>query len=166
MGNPGLADDAGYVDSEGCLADGDGANGKSTYLRAVLAFLGRQNVAPSVFTGWRTTGSQSRALSAGSRTSAPTCPARISPAPQSSRQSPAATLMAERKFEESFEFVPFARLIFSANHPPKSQDASSAFFRRWVVVPFERTFHAGDPARFPATSWMRCWPIPPNSAAC
>lgn len=47
------------------------------------------------------------------------------------------------------EFVPYSRLVFSANHPPKSQDASPAFFRRWLVVPFERTFQAGSPDTIP-----------------
>src|ERR1019366_5040009 len=42
-------------------------------------------------------------------------------------------------------FVPYSRLVFSANHLPKSQDASPAFFRRWFVVPFERTFADSDP---------------------
>lgn len=58
-------------------------------------------------------------------------------------------LMAERKFEDSFEFTPYARLVFSANHPPKSQDASGAFFRRWVVVPFEMTFAEGAKGTIP-----------------
>ena len=57
--------------------------------------------------------------------------------------------MAEYKFKDSFEFVPYARLVFSANHPPKSQDASPAFFRRWLVVPFERTFADGAPDTIP-----------------
>ena len=34
---------------------------------------------------------------------------------------------------------PFARLVFSANHFPQSKDSSQAFFRRWVVVPFNCT---------------------------
>jgi putative DNA primase/helicase len=58
-------------------------------------------------------------------------------------------LLAERKFEQSFEFTPYSRLVFSANHLPKSQDASGAFFRRWVVVPFERTFQPGAPGTIP-----------------
>jgi hypothetical protein len=29
------------------------------------------------------------------------------------------------------------RLIFSTNHYPQSKDASHAFFRRWLVVPFD-----------------------------
>ncbi len=58
-------------------------------------------------------------------------------------------LMAEYNFKDSFEFIPYARLIFSANHPPKSQDASPTFFRRWLVVPSERTFADGAPGTIP-----------------
>lgn len=50
----------------------------------------------------------------------------------------------ERKYGESFEFESFARLVFSANTPPQSADSSHAFFRRWLVVPFERTFTDRD----------------------
>lgn len=59
-------------------------------------------------------------------------------------------MMAEYKFKDSFEFVPYSRLVFSANHPPKSQDASPAFFRRWIVVPFDRTFADGDSDTIPS----------------
>ncbi len=45
--------------------------------------------------------------------------------------------------------MPYSRLVFSANHPPKSQDASPAFFRRWIVVPFEQTFVAGAGGTIP-----------------
>ncbi len=53
-------------------------------------------------------------------------------------------MLAERKYADSFEITPFARLVFSANHPPRSADASHAFFRRWLVIPFERTFDGTD----------------------
>ena len=132
------------------LLTGDGANGKSTYLRAILAFIGRQNVAAiSLHRLENDRFSVARLVGR----LANICPDLPSEDLSSTSIFKAITggdvLMAERKFEESFEFVPFARLIFSANHPPKSQDASSAFFRRWVVVPFERTFHAGDPGTLP-----------------
>src|SRR6185295_3929899 len=48
-------------------------------------------------------------------------------------------LLGEYKYGESFEFLPFARLLFSANHFPRSKDSSYAFFRRWEVIPFDRT---------------------------
>jgi phage/plasmid-associated DNA primase len=34
--------------------------------------------------------------------------------------------------------------VFSANQVPRSGDASHAFFRRWLVVPFDRTFEPAE----------------------
>ena len=49
-------------------------------------------------------------------------------------------ITAEIKYRDSFEFTPFARLLFSANRLPGSDDASQAFFDRWLIVPFENRF--------------------------
>jgi P4 family phage/plasmid primase-like protien len=49
-------------------------------------------------------------------------------------------LPAERKFKDGFDFIPFARLLFSANTPPQSKDATEAFFQRWLVFPFDTVF--------------------------
>jgi putative DNA primase/helicase len=49
-------------------------------------------------------------------------------------------ITAEYKYHDSFEFIPFARLVFSANHLPRSSDGSQAFFDRWVVIPLRRSF--------------------------
>ena len=49
-------------------------------------------------------------------------------------------ITAEFKYRNPFEFTPFARLIFSANHLPTSKDASAAYFDRWLVIPFEKRF--------------------------
>jgi putative DNA primase/helicase len=53
-------------------------------------------------------------------------------------------ITGEFKYGDCFDFRPFCRLIFSANHLPRSQDASYAFFSRWRVIPFERTFEGGE----------------------
>lgn len=47
-------------------------------------------------------------------------------------------ITAERKYGAGFEFAPFARMFFSANEPPPTADNSNAWFRRWVVLPFDR----------------------------
>jgi putative DNA primase/helicase len=49
-------------------------------------------------------------------------------------------ITGEFKYQNAFQFTPFARLIFSANHLPTSRDASVAFFDRWLVIPFEKRF--------------------------
>jgi putative DNA primase/helicase len=47
---------------------------------------------------------------------------------------------AERKFKDPFKFRNVARLVFSANKLPDSSDRTHAFYRRWHVIPFTRTF--------------------------
>jgi P4 family phage/plasmid primase-like protien len=128
------------------LLMGDGANGKSTYLRGVLAFIGKHNTAAvSLHKLENDRFSAARLIGR----LANICPDLPGTDLASTSVFKAITggdaLMAEYKFKDSFEFVPYARLIFSANHPPKSQDASPAFFRRWLVVPFERTFADNAP---------------------
>lgn len=128
------------------LLDGEGSNGKSTYLTGVTAFLGRRNttnlslhkleqdrfaaarlvgklanICPDLPSAHLTTTSIFKALTGGD------------------------PVTGEYKYRDSFEFLPYCRLVFSSNHPPRSGDGSFAFFRRWIVVPFTRTFE-GDRA--------------------
>lgn len=46
----------------------------------------------------------------------------------------------ERKHQDAFSFRPYARLLFSANEPPPTPDNTDAFFRRWLILPFDRRF--------------------------
>jgi phage/plasmid-associated DNA primase len=48
-------------------------------------------------------------------------------------------ITAEHKFQRSFQFVNGTKLIFSCNILPESKDDSDAFFKRWIIVPFNRT---------------------------
>ena len=125
-------------DQQAVLLVGSGENGKSTLLDAIVSFLGRENVASLALqrleldkfsvvrllgklanicadlpSDHLTSTSTFKALTGGDR------------------------LTAERKFQGSFEFAPFARLLFSTNFYPQSKDSSQAFFRRWLVVPFD-----------------------------
>ncbi len=59
------------------------------------------------------------------------------------------TLTAERKFKDPFSFTNYARLIFSANKLPRSADTSFAFYERWLIIPFEKTFDTKNPATDP-----------------
>ena len=47
---------------------------------------------------------------------------------------------AERKNKDPFYFRPYARLIFSCNSIPKSPDKSFAFYRRLMIIPFPNQF--------------------------
>ncbi len=55
-------------------------------------------------------------------------------------------ITAERKFGQPFTFANYARLIFSCNEMPKSFDRTYAYYRRWIIIPFTRTFIKGKNA--------------------
>jgi P4 family phage/plasmid primase-like protien len=127
------------------LALGEGSNGKSTYLRALTAFVGSTN-AGGVSLHKLESDRFATARLMGKL--ANICPDLPSTHLTETSVFKAITgnddLHAEYKYRESFEFRPYCRLVFSANHVPRSGDASHAFFRRWLVVPFERTFEPGE----------------------
>lgn len=125
-------------DQQAVLLVGAGENGKSTLLAAIVAFLGRENVSSLAlqrleldkFSVVRLLGKLANIcadLSSDHLANTSTFKALTGGDP----------LTAERKFQGSFEFVSFARLLFSTNHYPQSKDSSQAFFRRWLVIPFD-----------------------------
>lgn len=123
------------------LMIGEGGNGKSRKLAQLVAFLGQRNVkAMSLHSleGDRFATAQLRGRLAN------ICP----DLPSSDLSSTSIfkailggdTIEAQHKFCDSFSFRPFTRLLFSANHAPRSADGSSGFFDRWLVIPFAGRF--------------------------
>jgi len=53
---------------------------------------------------------------------------------------------AEHKHQPPFDFRPYATCWFGTNHMPHTRDFSDALFRRALVMPFNRTFKAGENA--------------------
>jgi P4 family phage/plasmid primase-like protien len=126
---------------------GPGGTGKSTWLKAVTQFLGPQNVSSltlqklenNPFAVARLVGKLANV-----------CADLPSTHLETSSTFKAITggdmITGEYKFKDSFEFIPYARLVFSANQPPISHDATDAFFQRWIVMPFTRVWrgHADE----------------------
>jgi P4 family phage/plasmid primase-like protien len=129
---------------------GEGANGKSVWLSLLETFLGKENVSTlslhrieaDKFAAARLVG---KLCNIG--TDLPT--ATLAGTSMFKALVGGDTITAERKFETSFEFRPFVRLLFSANTAPRSEDATHGFFRRWLVIPFNRTFDESDPDTVP-----------------
>jgi putative DNA primase/helicase len=125
-------------DQQAALAVGPGDNGKSTCLEGIISFLGRDNV--SALALQRIEVDKFAVVRLLDKL-ANVCADLPSEALAGTSTFKALTggdrMTAERKFQGSFEFRPFARLIFSTNHYPTSKDASHAFFRRWLVIPFD-----------------------------
>ncbi len=129
------------------LVLGEGANGKSTFLAAVEAFVGRENRAALSLQKIETDRFAASRLIGKLANICPDLPS-LHLASTSTFKAIVGgdPIVAEYKYRDSFDAQPFARLVFSANHPPTSGDASHAFYRRWVVVPFERTFEPDEQA--------------------
>ncbi|MCG2578074.1 phage/plasmid primase, P4 family [Dechloromonas sp. XY25] len=51
---------------------------------------------------------------------------------------------AERKYERPFAFIPTTRIMLATNHLPKLRDVTHAFFRRLVMIRFNRNFTADE----------------------
>jgi len=54
------------------------------------------------------------------------------------------TVEGQEKFKPRFKFRSRAKLIISTNNPPQTDDRTHAFYRRWLIVMFERTFVPTD----------------------
>jgi putative DNA primase/helicase len=53
-------------------------------------------------------------------------------------------ITAEKKFQPSFSYQNYAKLLFSANKVPEALDDTDAFFRRWIIINFPNTFDSED----------------------
>jgi putative DNA primase/helicase len=53
------------------------------------------------------------------------------------------TISAQKKFQNPFQFVNSAKLLFATNEVPESKDQSDGFFRRWTIIDFPYTFVSG-----------------------
>jgi putative DNA primase/helicase len=53
------------------------------------------------------------------------------------------SISAQKKFQNPFQFVNKAKLLFATNEIPESKDQSDGFFRRWIIVDFPYTFVSG-----------------------
>jgi putative DNA primase/helicase len=54
------------------------------------------------------------------------------------------TIRAQKKHGQPFEFKNIAKPIFSANEIPESEDQSYAYFKRWIILLFDRVFLGED----------------------
>jgi P4 family phage/plasmid primase-like protien len=49
-------------------------------------------------------------------------------------------IRAQRKYGQPFNFRNYAKLIFSANQIPDSEDRTFAFYKRWILLDFKKVF--------------------------
>jgi putative DNA primase/helicase len=133
-----------------CLFIGEGANGKSVFLNLLHAFLGPPNVSAISLHRLESDKFSAARLVGKLANICPDLPTvALSGTSMFKSLTGGDTISAERKFESSFEFRPYCRLVFSANSCPRSDDASPGFFRRWLVVPFTKVFDENSKTTVP-----------------
>jgi len=121
---------------------GEGANGKSTFLRLLVGLLGSKNIASRSLQDLSTNRFASADLYGKMANIFADLP---DEALKSTGWFKTLTggdeISAERKYGHPFHFVNYAKLFFSCNKIPEvPKDDSDAFFRRWIIITFPYSF--------------------------
>ena len=143
-----------------CLL-GEGGNGKSVFLDLATRFVGRENVCHLSLQRLEADRFSAARLYGKLANICTDLPGeRLTSSAMFKAITGCDRITAEVKYRDSFEFTPFARLLFSANRLPGSSDASQAFFDRWLIVPFANRFRQTRreiPRRI--LEWRLCSPM-------
>jgi len=121
---------------------GDGANGKSTLLSLIRAFIGRENCSTVSIQQLSDTNRFARANLYGKLANI------YDDLPDTALRDTGIfklltgqeEIFAEWKGRDGFSFHNYAKLVFSCNQIPRSSDMTPAFFKRWEIVEFNHAF--------------------------
>jgi putative DNA primase/helicase len=120
---------------------GEGANGKSTFIRLLRAFIGEDNCTSITLQSLSSNRFASSELYGKLVNLYPDLPtALVKDTGPLKALTGGDAIPAERKFERGFTFVNKAKLIFSANKPPVIDDEGYAIWRRAVIIEFPNKF--------------------------
>jgi putative DNA primase/helicase len=130
-----------YFIAKALLLAGEGSNGKSTFLNLVRAFLGKENVSSRSLQDLEENRFAKADLHHKLANICADLPDRAVWTTGTFKMLTGRDLIsAERKFQHSFTFENYAKLLFSANKVPETYDDVDAFFRRWIIVVFPNKF--------------------------
>ena len=129
------------------ILTGDRSNGKSTYLDMIRNMLGKRNVSAldlaDLNERFRAVGIFGKLANIGDDIGDEYIPTTN----MFKKMVTGSEITVERKGEDAFDFVPYAKLLFSANNVPRlgrGKDAG-AIKRRLIIVPFEARFDPDSP---------------------
>jgi len=127
---------------------GNGANGKSTYINLTKAFLGSTNIVSVSLHEFEDNRFSKASLYDKHANLYPDLPSRALYQTGVFKMTTGGDpLTGEKKFRDPFNFVNYAKMIFSANQVPRVSDDTDAFYRRWIIINFPNKFEgeAADP---------------------
>ncbi len=136
-----------HVDEKAFMFLGQGENGKSVCLRYIESIIGKKNIT-NISLQDITDDKFMRADLAGMS-------ANIFPDLEQNELRHTGKIKAitsnepievQKKYGQPFKLYPFCKLLFSCNRFPKVYDQSQGFFRRWMIIRWDRNFEH-DPER-------------------
>jgi putative DNA primase/helicase len=140
----------GYPFHVAVMLIGEGANGKSTWIELLRAFLGNENVSSESLQSFEANRFSLGCLFGKLANLYPDLSNRALDKTGTFKMLTGGdTVSAEHKFRDRFYFKNYAKLIFSANKIPESKDDTTAFFRRWIIINFPNRFLPDNPKTDP-----------------
>ena len=126
------------------LCVGGGSNGKSTFLKILENFLGRQNVSHASLQDLNTERFATANLYGKmANIFADLKTEKVTNSGLFKAIVSGDMIRAQNKHQNPFDFVSHAKLIFSTNEIPETEDKSYAYFRRWIILFFDNVFEDG-----------------------
>ena len=131
----------GYPLHKAVMLIGEGANGKSTLINLIRTFLGKDNVS-EVTLQQLCTHRFSAALLYNKLANlcADLPPTSLKKTGMFKMLTGGDTVTGEEKWKTPFSFRNHAKIMFSANKIPQTEDDTIAFFRRWIIIVCNRYF--------------------------
>ncbi|MGV9206254.1 MAG: DNA primase family protein [Promethearchaeia archaeon] len=139
-----------YPIAKAFMLHGSGANGKSTFLNLLEKFLGHDNVANPSLQGLlndKFTAADLYGKLACIHADIPNQTLKYTG--KFKMLTGGDTIRARRIYQDAFEFRNYAKMIFSANELPQTNDMTDAFYRRWIIIDFPYQFRDDDPETDP-----------------
>lgn len=127
---------------------GPGGDGKSTYLKTIRELVGPQNTTsvsfPELEDQFLRSSLYQKAINISTEVGS-----KAIESPYFKAITSGDSINAAFKHKNSFNFVPYCKLLFASNRLPRVLDNSDGFFRKILPVKFKRQFLEGDPDRDP-----------------
>ena len=128
------------------LLHGDGENGKSKLLSLIGKFLGEENISSIGLQDLNQRFAPVNLYGKSANVVADMSDADLKRTARLKQLTGGDLITAEPKFKNAFTYFNFAKLIYSCNKVPLTEDKSRAFFRRVIFIPFPNRFVVGENA--------------------
>jgi P4 family phage/plasmid primase-like protien len=134
-----------YLIQKAFILVGEGSNGKSTLIELLRTFLGRNNCSSLTFQALEEDRFAKATLYMKLANLSSDIPSKAMHHVGTFKMLTGGDeITADRKFRDLVKFVNFAKIVFSANRPPKVyNDDSYAFWRRLIIIDFPNQFTTG-----------------------